>query len=105
MEKAKGAVALVAINIRCGRGGRPHLLGGFRVSKDQSSKWQQMAKLPAEEFERRLGEGKRSATSIIADDADVAPTGTISDEAYGLYGHLTHIADVYLGNSRSSRSP
>jgi hypothetical protein len=99
MEKAKGQLRQGSNSPRSSPSTTGKTLADLGVSKDQSSKWQKLAKLPAEEFERQLAEGKRSATAMLVDDADVPPTGEITREAYALYGHLTHIADVYAGGN------
>ena len=66
MEKAKGAMGSGSNQheVRSGRSTAP-TLSDLGITKDQSSNWQKLAQVPAEDFEREIAAGT-STESIIA---------------------------------------
>ncbi len=69
----------------------PIALKDLGISRDQSSKWQQLANVPAEEFERAVtGEGPKPTTEgiINAKQSREKPQPRIDADALWLWGRL-----------------
>jgi hypothetical protein len=79
MDKNKGAIPG-----KTGRKGRPVLdpspkLSDLGISKDQSSRWQQLAELPEQEFEKKITHAAETAVAAI----DAPPRGKRSGKGKG----------------------
>jgi hypothetical protein len=57
----------------------PKTLADYGISKHQSSRWQRLADIPADQFERELASPDASTTGILSKTADVADMA--ADEA------------------------
>jgi len=94
MEKAKGTA---------GSGSNQHevwshrstapVLSDLGISKDQSSQWQKLAKVPDEEFEEAVRAERPSTSGIIAASAPrpEPKKNAVSDHALWLWGRLNDI--------------
>jgi hypothetical protein len=64
-------------------------LKNIGVSKDQSSKWQKLAAIPDDEFDRAIGtKTAKPSTNGIIRDAAPPKVVRVSDEALWLWGRL-----------------
>jgi hypothetical protein len=87
MEKAKGAAG----NQYTGpveRNDGSKTLSELGISRDQSSRWQKLAQVPAPQFEAALATAQRPTTASIINGAFPAKPKPVSPEALWVWGRL-----------------
>lgn len=87
MEKAKGGKSEQKLYRSHDSTGNKSLKD-MGISKNQSSKWQKLGKIPDEEFEEKLQKGAKPTTHGMIKKEKKEPVETVSDDALWLYGHL-----------------